>query len=73
MPTGVIFGCMLLDCEEILQEWQQWRTINEVYLNENQRYEIPQAPLKAFAGLLLRCTNRTGAAERQSTVAPRAS
>ena len=51
MPTGVIFGCMLLDCEEITQEWQQWRTINEVYLGENQTsYEIPQAPLKAFAG-----------------------
>ena len=49
-PTGVIFGCMLLDCEEIMQEWQQWRTINEVYFGENQSYEIPQAPLKAFAG-----------------------
>lgn len=55
MPTGVVFGCMLLDCEEILQEWQQWRTINEVYFGETsnpngRRYEIPQAPLKAFAG-----------------------
>ncbi|KAK5167372.1 Cell wall assembly regulator [Saxophila tyrrhenica] len=49
-PTGVIFGCMLLDCEEILQEWQQWRTINEVYFGDNRTYEIPQAPLKAFAG-----------------------
>ena len=50
MPTGVVFGCMLLDCEEIMQEWQQWRTINEVYFGENRTYEIPQAPLKAFAG-----------------------
>ena len=50
MPTGVVFGCMMLDCEEILQEWQQWRTINEVYLGESKSYEIPQAPLKAFAG-----------------------
>ncbi|KAK4501325.1 hypothetical protein PRZ48_007133 [Zasmidium cellare] len=50
MPTGVIFGCMLLDCEEILQEWQNWRTVNEAYLNDAQRFEIPQAPLKAFAG-----------------------
>ena len=51
MPTGVVFGCMLLDCEEIIQEWQNWRTINEVYFsNETRAYEIPQAPLKAFAG-----------------------
>ncbi|KAK5134909.1 hypothetical protein LTR08_005999 [Meristemomyces frigidus] len=50
MPTGVIFGCMLLDCEEIMQEWQNWRKVNETYLNEPQTYEIPQAPIKAFAG-----------------------
>ena len=49
-PTGVVFGCMLLDCEEIMQEWQQWRTVNEAYLGESRTYEIPQAPLKAFAG-----------------------
>jgi len=50
MPTGVIFGCMLLDCEEIIQEWQNWRTVNEAYLTESRNYEIPQAPTKAFAG-----------------------
>ncbi|MCJ1434061.1 Cell wall assembly regulator [Xylographa pallens] len=31
-PTGIIFGCMLLDCEEIVQEWKNWRTVNEEYL-----------------------------------------
>lgn len=50
LPTGVIFGCMLLDCEEIFQEWQNWRTVNEAYLSEARTFEIPQAPLKAFAG-----------------------
>lgn len=51
MPTGVLFGCMLMDCEEILQEWQQWRTVNEAYFSNNPNdYEIPKAPLKAFAG-----------------------
>ena len=50
LPTGVIFGCMILDIEEIIQEWQQWRTVNEAYLSEHRSYEIPQAPLKAFAG-----------------------
>lgn len=33
LPTGVIFGCMLLDCEEIVQEWNNWRTVNEEFLN----------------------------------------
>ncbi|KAK3070442.1 Cell wall assembly regulator [Teratosphaeriaceae sp. CCFEE 6253] len=50
MPTGMIFGCMLLDCEEIIQEWQNWRTVNEAYFSTNQAYEIPKAPIKAFAG-----------------------
>ena len=49
-PTGILFGCMLLDCEEILQEWQNWRTVNEAYLVAPQNYEIPQAPIKAFSG-----------------------
>lgn len=31
-PTGIIFGCMLLDCEEIVQEWRNWRVVNEEYL-----------------------------------------
>ena len=31
-PTGIIFGCMLLDCEEIVQEWKNWRVVNEEYL-----------------------------------------
>lgn len=52
LPTGVLFGCMLLDCEEIIQEWQNWRTVNEAYFSDaNARnYDIPQAPTKAFAG-----------------------
>ncbi|TKA29026.1 hypothetical protein B0A50_03438 [Salinomyces thailandicus] len=51
LPTGVLFGCMLMDCEEILQEWQQWRTVNDAYLSGNtQDFVIPQAPVRAFAG-----------------------
>lgn len=53
LPTGVVFGCMLLDCEEIMQEWQQWRTVNEAYLGadpqaDQNNYSIPTAPIKAF-------------------------
>ena len=31
-PTGIVFGCMLLDCEEIVQEWRNWRVVNEQFL-----------------------------------------
>ncbi|TQB74178.1 Cell wall assembly regulator [Monascus purpureus] len=33
LPTGVIFGCMLLDCEEIVKESMTWKVVNEEYLN----------------------------------------
>jgi cell wall assembly regulator SMI1 len=46
-PTGIIFGCMLLDCEEIVQEWKNWRTVNEEYLSTPPTYQ-PQFPPKAF-------------------------
>lgn len=32
-PTGIIFSCMLLDCEEIVQEWKNWKIVKEEYLN----------------------------------------
>lgn len=32
-PTGIIFGCMLLDCEEIVQERDTWRRVNAEYLS----------------------------------------
>lgn len=50
LPTGIIFGCMLLDCEEIVQEWQNWRKVSEEYLTQKQTYRTPQVPSKAFAG-----------------------
>ncbi|KAI9689583.1 MAG: Cell wall assembly regulator [Bathelium mastoideum] len=52
-PTGLIFGCMLLDCEEIVQEWNNWRVVNEEFLTASRpnNYSEPQAPLKAFAGV----------------------
>lgn len=41
MPTGMIFGCMLLDCEEIVEEWKNWRTVNEEFFNGST---IPGGP-----------------------------
>ncbi|KAF2866628.1 hypothetical protein BDV95DRAFT_598867 [Massariosphaeria phaeospora] len=51
LPTGIIFGCMLLDCEEIVQEWHNWRKVADEYLTTKQPdYKTPQIPVKAFAG-----------------------
>ncbi|KAL8951734.1 MAG: hypothetical protein Q9222_002313 [Ikaeria aurantiellina] len=48
-PTGIIFGCMLLDCEEIVQEWKNWRAVNEEYLSSPAPQRQPSFP-KAFNG-----------------------
>jgi cell wall assembly regulator SMI1 len=50
LPTGIIFGCMLLDCEEIVMEWQNWRKVADEYLTTKPDYRTPQIPVKAFAG-----------------------
>ena len=49
IPTGIIFGCMLLDCEEIVQEWGNWKKVNAEYLNEPVDFK-PATPLKALGG-----------------------
>ncbi len=48
-PTGIIFGCMLLDCEEIVQEWQNWKVVNEQYLTPPVNYR-PAPPPQALGG-----------------------
>ncbi|KAI0120197.1 putative 1,3-beta-glucan protein [Nemania sp. FL0031] len=48
-PTGIIFSSMLLDCEEMVQEWDQWRRVNQQYLLETS-VTRPAAPSKAFGG-----------------------
>ncbi|KAG9249223.1 1,3-beta-glucan biosynthesis protein-like protein [Calycina marina] len=50
MPTGIIFGSMLLDCEEIVQEWENWKKVNQEYLTEPVSYNKPATPLKALGG-----------------------
>ena len=49
LPTGIIFGCMLLDCEEIVQEWENWKKVNQEYLTEPVNVK-PSTPLKALGG-----------------------
>ncbi|KAH6652202.1 glucan synthesis regulatory protein [Truncatella angustata] len=48
-PTGIVFGSMLLDCEEIVQERDQWLRVNQEYLLETQVVK-PAVPSKAFGG-----------------------
>lgn len=48
-PTGIVFSSMLLDCEEIVQEWDQWRKVNQQYLLETSVAK-PSVPSKAFGG-----------------------
>ena len=43
-PTGIIFGCMLLDCEEVVQEWKNWRMVNEEYLTAPAPHRQPSFP-----------------------------
>ncbi|KAK0627031.1 hypothetical protein B0T14DRAFT_125554 [Immersiella caudata] len=48
-PTGIIFGSMLLDCEEIVQEWENWRRVNTEFLHEASLARPPPHP-KPVAG-----------------------
>lgn len=49
LPTGIIFGCMLLDCEEMVQEWENWRVVNQEYLAEPVNFK-PSTPSKVLGG-----------------------
>lgn len=48
LPTGIIFGSMLMDCEEIVQEWKNWRVVADEYLARTTNFDAPRVPLKAF-------------------------
>ncbi|KAK5077154.1 Cell wall assembly regulator [Lithohypha guttulata] len=48
-PTGILLGCMLLDCEEIVQEWQNWKVVNEEYLAGVRRSQQPIYPIKGLS------------------------
>ncbi|KAB5575976.1 glucan synthesis regulatory protein [Coniochaeta sp. 2T2.1] len=48
-PTGIIFSCMLLDCEEIVQEWDNWRKVNQDFLLDTA-VQKPSLPSRALGG-----------------------
>lgn len=58
LPTGVLFGCMLLDCEEIVQERKNWKTVNEEFLSHNAP---PPAPVSSSAA-----SSSSAAAQQQN-------
>jgi len=49
-PTGIIFSGMLLDCEEIVQEWENWRIVNQEFLLDRAIATRPSVPSKALGG-----------------------
>ncbi|RCI16967.1 hypothetical protein L249_2064 [Ophiocordyceps polyrhachis-furcata BCC 54312] len=49
-PSGIIFGSMLLDCEEIVQEWETWRKVNQQLLVDAANNAPPMTPSKLSAG-----------------------
>lgn len=42
MPTGIFFSSMLLDCEEIVHEWENWRKVNQDVLYDTT---VPKSPV----------------------------
>ncbi len=51
IPTGIVFGCMLLDCEEIVQEWDNWRRVNSEFLQQSAAAAARSASLaRSMAG-----------------------
>ncbi|KAH8663928.1 SMI1/KNR4 family protein [Xylariales sp. PMI_506] len=49
IPTGIIFSCMLMDCEEIVQERDQWLKVNHEFLLDPPAVR-PAVPSKALGG-----------------------
>lgn len=41
-PTGILFGVTLLDCEEIVEEWQLWKTVAQAYAHETLPSSQPE-------------------------------
>lgn len=60
LPTGIVFSSMLLDCEEIVQEWQNWKKVNAEYLTEPITNK-PSTPSKVLGGNATASSSKTPA------------
>lgn len=68
IPTGIIFSSMLLDCEEIVQEWENWRKVNREFLLE-PTFPRPAVPSKAHGGSS-HASSSTAAASSSAPTSP---
>ena len=66
-PTGVIFSSMLLDCEEIVQEWKNWRTVNDEYFSRPSTAQHVEPSPKALDGAPSSSSNPGGPSEISRT------
>lgn len=57
LPTGVLFSNMLLDCEEIVQERRNWKTVNEEFLSTAM---VNNAPVSSSAASSSAAANQQG-------------
>jgi cell wall assembly regulator SMI1 len=49
LPTGVLFSAMMMDCEEIVQEWRNWKRVNDEYLS-NMHVPVSSSAASSSAG-----------------------
>ncbi|KAL2152521.1 hypothetical protein VTH82DRAFT_5705 [Thermothelomyces myriococcoides] len=70
-PTGIIFSGMLLDCEEIVQEWENWRKVNREFLSE-QAFPQTTVPSKAAGGSSSQASTSAAASSSSAPTSPRA-
>lgn len=60
LPTGVIFSCMLLDCEEIVQERKNWKTVNDEFLGASALHNPPVSSSAASSSAAAASSQQAG-------------
>jgi len=70
-PTGIIFGAMLLDCEEIVQEWENWRKVNQEFLLEPTFPRPAVAPKLATGSSSGQASTSAAASSNSAPTSPR--
>lgn len=64
-PTGILFGVTLLDCEEIVEEWELWKTVAQAYIHETNEPIITPVPSPSTSD---ETHNKTQQNRRQSKI-----
>jgi cell wall assembly regulator SMI1 len=60
LPTGVIFSSMLLDCEEIVQERKNWKTVNDEFLSNSMMHSAPVSSSAAGSSAAAAASSQQG-------------